>query len=479
MDRAIALHQSPGDESLPGKDVSSDHQRDFAASSPLLGIGISPSSTAYSIFDEFANDPRFLKSQQEFRSLLFTSALSAAPTRQGSPVHDAILDHQSGDALSSIVSTGPRIIWLRNYLDEVAPWLDMFDQEQMFGQIVPVLAKSSVPLTYAILAISARQMERVKKLKGDHDSLQLYQEAIRSLTPYLLACDPNIMATCVILCCLEMMSASPKNWRKHLDGCATLFESYNIHGFSGGVPQAVFWCYARMDLCAAIISDGDHSTVLPLRHWTPSGLSAAEVYELFRLARSPDMWANYAVYLTAKVSDFIWAQTKNMAPSDPGSFSRDWLDIWAELQSWRQNRPAELLEFDFLGDDDNSANSPFPFVIFAVPCAISSNQLYHTACLLLLDLKPPSIDISYAGSSSVDLWHARRICGISSSNEHHGCLNNAIQPLWVAGRLLSHPTEHRAVVNLIKRIELVTGWGTTWRITDLMGIWGYTSNDFM
>jgi hypothetical protein len=124
--------------------------------------------------------------------------------------------------------------------------LDMFDQEQMFGQIVPVLAKSSVPLTYAILAISARQMERVKKLKGDHDSLQLYQEAIRSLTPHLLACDPNIMATCVILCCLEMMSASPKNWRKHLDGCATLFESYNIHGFSGGVPQAVFWCYARM-----------------------------------------------------------------------------------------------------------------------------------------------------------------------------------------------------------------------------------------
>jgi hypothetical protein len=124
--------------------------------------------------------------------------------------------------------------------------LDMFDQQQMFGQTVPILAKSSVPLTYAILAISARQMERVRKLKGEHDSLQLYQESIRSLTPHLLACDPNIMATCVILCCLEMLSAAPKNWRKHLDGCATLFESYNIHGFSEGVPQAVFWCYARM-----------------------------------------------------------------------------------------------------------------------------------------------------------------------------------------------------------------------------------------
>jgi len=51
--------------------------------------------------------------------------------------------------------------------------------------------------------------------------------------------------------------------------------------------------------------------------------------------------------------------------------------------------------------------------------------------------------------------------------------------LWVAGRFLSHPTEHRAVVNLIRKIELITGWGTTWRITDLMGTWGYTSNDFV
>jgi hypothetical protein len=42
-----------------------------------------------------------------------------------------------------------------------------------------------------MLAISARQMERQKKLNGDQDSLQLYQESIRSLTPHLLAKDPK------------------------------------------------------------------------------------------------------------------------------------------------------------------------------------------------------------------------------------------------------------------------------------------------
>jgi hypothetical protein len=102
---------------------ASDHQNHSAASSPHINTGISPNSTAYSTFDEFTNDPRFLESQQEFRSLLFTSAQSAAPTRRGSPVYDAVSNAQTGDALSSIVSSGSRIIWLQNYLDEVVLWV--------------------------------------------------------------------------------------------------------------------------------------------------------------------------------------------------------------------------------------------------------------------------------------------------------------------------------------------------------------------
>jgi hypothetical protein len=212
-----------------------------------------------SIFDEYSNDPRFIESQRELRTLLFDTARSTVSVGVGTP---ALAAGEVSDALEStgswpstatplssiraIVSTGRRVTWLKNYINEVAPWLDMFDARQAFGREVPMLAKSSASLTYAILAISARQMELGKKLKGDHESLQLYQEAIRSLTPQLQARDPSTMATCVILCCLEMMSAAPKNWRKHLDGCATLFDSYGINGFSSGIPQAVFWCYARM-----------------------------------------------------------------------------------------------------------------------------------------------------------------------------------------------------------------------------------------
>ncbi len=219
--------------------------------------------------DEESNNPLFIESQRELRTLLHDTARSAGPTRLGSPVGgndegdnsplvppDSSTSSSGGGANAiasrAIVSTAERVNWLRNYIDEVSPWLDMFDTQQAFGRKVPILAATSAPLMYAILAISARQLELQKKLGGEHKSLQLYQESIRCLTTQLQARDPNILAACVILCCLEMMSASPKNWRRHLDGCAALFKSYGIHGFSSGIPQAVFWCYARMGILSRI-----------------------------------------------------------------------------------------------------------------------------------------------------------------------------------------------------------------------------------
>ncbi|KAH7399963.1 fungal-specific transcription factor domain-containing protein [Cadophora sp. MPI-SDFR-AT-0126] len=445
--------------------------------------------SATSGHDDYSNNPGFIESQKEFRTLLFDTARSAGPTRVGSAVdHEENLSRAdpekttptSSSYIKTVVTTGERVLWLQNYINEVAPWLDMFDAQQAFGRKVPMLAKTSAPLTYAILAISARQMERQKKLQGEHNSLQLYHEAITSLTPQLQARDPSILAACVILCCLEMMSAAPRNWRKHLDGCAALFESHGIHGFVTGIPQAVFWCYARMDLCASIMSEGKQSSVLALESWLPPNVMPSQGGDLFRSSASADMYANYAVWLCARVCHLAWTRRRNHSvpqyESNSEPFIHRWHSLWVEVQEWAQNRPEEMREFDFVVSE-NTQRDVFPFILFAAPCAISSNQLYHTSCLLLLDMKPPSITLGNVGQLSSGLWHARRICGISMTNSHHGCLNNAIQPLWVAGKLLSHPTEHRLIVDLIKQIEVETGWSGTWRLRDLRDLWGYDKED--
>jgi hypothetical protein len=131
-------------------------------------------------------------------------------------------------------------------MSQVAPWLDMFDSKRTFGLQLPTLAKDSPPLFYAILAIGARQLERKEKTQSSFDSLELYQEAIRLLAPLLSARDTHVIAACVILCCLEMFSASAQDWRHHLEGCAAVFAAFGVDGFSEDLLSAVFWCYARM-----------------------------------------------------------------------------------------------------------------------------------------------------------------------------------------------------------------------------------------
>jgi hypothetical protein len=115
----------------------------------------------------------------------------------------------------------------------------------------------------------------------------------------------------------------------------------------------------------------------------------------------------------------------------------------------------------------------FPRILFAHWAAISSNQLYHTASVLLLAANTKPRSSLNTSSTSTIMWHVKRICGISMTNPHEGCLNNAIQPLWIAGRFLSHSSEQTLVVKTIRHIEALTGWTSTWRIRDLERTWGY------
>lgn len=230
-------------------------------------------------------------------------------------------------------------------------------------------------------------------------------------------------------------------------------------------------CLTRADLCGALISDGTQSTLLKPSKWLGPGYDDHDAARLFQNNRSPDMHANYAVYLGSRACELVADRTKFVELGEDNSctgtmFHDRWLQLWEELQNWMADRPCELLPVQ------TTNSKPFSHILFLQWAAISSNQLYHTACILLLDIIPKDIKLQQVPASS-SLWHARRICGISLANPHQGCLNNAIQPLWIAGRLFSHESEHEVIIKLIRNIEAGTGWGVCWRIKDLESAWGY------
>ncbi|KAE8147166.1 hypothetical protein BDV25DRAFT_169366 [Aspergillus avenaceus] len=455
--------------------------------SPHGEVNFSPGTASDT---SYTANPRFLQLQEELRSALFTAVTDLTPTLVGDrpPISSPEVDLIA----TAPVSKSRAIGYLKNWITECAPYLDKFDEARHFGVHIPLVARECPALFYAILAFSARQMERKSSLRNCHDSLELYQESIRWITPGLHAKDPNMLVTACILAVMELMSVRPQDWRRHVEGCAALFDCFEVNGFSGGYLQAVFWCYVRMELCGVIVSNGAERTVLPLEKWVPpppTGLSTTNmghhrrVRELFleQSRSTPDMHANWAVYLCAQVCDLVCRRTRHVERgeydlSDPRPFHDQWIQWWEELAFWLDHRPCAICP---VKSAPPRADRTFPEILFAHSAAISSNTLYHTSCILLLEIKPPTVLLTTPDHCSSPIWHARRVCGISLTNPHPGSLINAIQPLYVAGKLLSHRREHIAVAELFKTIEQTTGWGAIWRLRDLEAIWGYEPNDIL
>ncbi|KAL4739862.1 fungal-specific transcription factor domain-containing protein [Aspergillus similis] len=444
-------------------------------------------STVFSDLDNPADDVFLPGSAYEalhtaLRNRQLWTARPDTPSRPASP---AGLDYPAPDHRPSERARPGRfelspdrenILW-QNYLNEICLWLDMFDSHRHFASTFPQMAKSAPHLRYSILALSARQMERKQNEKSQSESLSLYQEAIHLLLPELESKSTPVIASCVILCVLEMLSCNPKEWRRHLDGCAYLIQAAEINGFSGKEEQALFWCFARMDVCGGLISEEE--TIIPIYRWIPSEMNPADATQLF-LASDHDTYANYTVYLCAQTLGVLFRRPLGSSPSYPGSpddnsdcYVARWSRLFEAVEQWYENRPSQMKSIFSVStatSADWGRERPFPTVLYANGAAISGNQLYHTCALLLLQRKPKTLSLARRPKSV--LWHARQICAISASNAHHGCWTNALQPLWVAGKVMSHHSEHGAIVETLTRIERETGWATAWRVEDLREFWG-------
>lgn len=364
-------------------------------------------------------------------------------------------------------------LW-RNYLDEIAVWLDMFDNDRQFQFKIPLLAKSADHLHYSILALSARQMERKGPGKSYTESLGLYQEAIQLIVKELYTLDTTVIASCVLLCVLEMMSSSPRAWCRHLDGCAMLLEAAGVNGVVGGVRQALFWCFARMDVWGGFLEDT--LTKIPTSRWfLPSG-SMIEAVTHFRTGSGSHSYANYAVFLCASVVNVISNKTGSyvgqveVSSIRKTTYAARWKALFDLLGDWYNNRPEEMQPLMVNRSSSDEPPEPFSSVLYGSSPAVNGNQLYHAAALLMLQNKPKGIRLTKSPKSI--LWHARQICGIAVSNSDHGARINSLQPLWIAGKIMSHETEHRAILDLLAQIERDTGWATAWRAEDLRDYWG-------
>ncbi|KAG9189169.1 hypothetical protein G6011_06037 [Alternaria panax] len=466
----------------------------------LESIWHSPVGTTYLDDSVFLPGSAYLDAHSTFRNHLIQEVKSNVPTRQVTPdptriehvwgvdadynpdmgkdQTETLLNTDPVDVQSSTHPSTPQLsqeeeftLW-KNWFDEVAPWIDKFDPERHFRHTLPVIARSHDHLRYSILALSARQIERMNNSKQTERSLSLYQTAIQLVLPQLHTRSTPVIASCVVLCVLEMLSSSAKAWHQHLDGCAHLLEAVGINGFSGGVDQALFWCFARMDICGGLIASS--KTLIRVEHWADRMHLDGDVAR-FRADGGYNVHACEAVYLVAQILDLLSfhsnlagriGATPPISADADSAYTTRWTRLWYHVSTWYTARPAEMLPISCF----STSASPFPNLLYSNPAAMSGNQLHHTACILLLRHKPSGVTVTPKPHSI--FWHARQICGISISNDDHAAWTNAIQPLWIAGQWMSHESEQKAILQLLEKIEKQSGWSTKWRAEDLKEFWG-------
>jgi hypothetical protein len=167
----------------------------------------------------------------------------------------------------------------------------------------------------------------------------------------------------------------------------------------------------------------------------------------------------------------------NDDPSPQNPPLRVWMDLMEELEQWYQERPQgfqPMMEIDLEGQATGQGQG-FPVVLFAHGSGVFSNQLYHTAMLLLLHNRPRTAPTpGYHSTTMSPLWHAQRICSISVNNDRRECWDPALLASFLtAARRMTHESQQHEIMRGFERIRKVTGWDASDFLHSLQEEWGF------
>ncbi|KAF5588838.1 uncharacterized protein FSUBG_11373 [Fusarium subglutinans] len=437
------------------------------------------------------------------------------------------------DQKSEIIPTDPELsFFLRQFADTMGNWMDLFDMDQHYHRVIPILAWSSPLLLYSACAVAAKQLTLVEptpqELKprshmqswqaGSHEdfawhSTKYYDRAISLLLRYVSnlssgdsgavaseqqndndhdpkPCRNEIIIAATILSVYEFLTASDQTWSEHLDGIRSFIRLSDELGFNfqptsaspildplpPSLLRAACWNFARQDFLAALING--HKTRLDTENpviWRRMGLSVSEDGRPMAHVHSssPEDACSQALRPDIISNTLVWLLSK--------------LANYVALatDSRQQADSTRVLEATWL-----SLNEDFGTWHQGLPSSFRPSYR-----ILLLIHKPESLAVpvsrpSASGSPADALakfnlmnrvlqYHATEICAIALSRPKEAARIHMLQPVYLAGRCLHNKTDRAIVLMLLESIETELGWSSQYRVKDLLREWGMDRNEIV
>ena len=385
------------------------------------------------------------------------------------------------DPSCAVVTVAKDAFYLDRYCYRLGPWFDLFDVKKHFSLVLPHLSLSHPLLHLSLLACAAKQYYLSNLGESADTALLYYDQALRMLTVSLSEASecssPAVLVSCVLLATCEMIGDCYQNWYLHVEGCYSLLTTHGWHGCCGGIPEACFWVYCRMDILSSLATA--KPTQLDTTLWLPSEDALAPTSESDDW--SADAWANYSVLLIAQVHNFLCKVRGEVFYKLPPSLLEEWKRLNDRVDAHERRQPLQFKPLTVLDvhTHENPGGALFPCVRYNCESACTANQLMDLAHLLLILARPESSRrdraARFEAEANAFMTYVRRVVANSINNRHELNWVCAVQPLSSAGLGLTEWTERKALLKCLKDIHLLTGWNTRENIKGLLAWWGWAA----
>ncbi|KAF9869570.1 hypothetical protein CkaCkLH20_12963 [Colletotrichum karsti] len=388
-------------------------------------------------------------------------------------------ERKTWQADRNIKLTNREAVLFRHFTERSSRWLDFLDPGNHFSTYAVRLALRNAGLMNAILALSAKHLSKLEgALSGlapadaspaqvsDGEWIRYYYETLRyvqealAYTSYTNSEELN--ATAIIISAYEMLDESDGrgNWQRHLKGVFWIQRSQDVNGCSGGLRQAIWWCWLKQDIWSAF-----REKRRCLSFWAPY----KEYHEL-----DQHELAHQAIYLLSQAVNFCAdsRMAEAAAVPDPAATAnrlRSGNELLTTLERWRLHLGNE---FKPLPSPRDPSDVFTPLWVHPPEFGVALQAYCFARILILLHSPMPSgfngfLKMQRSLSEAVDM-----ICGIAMELKDEGCQVLSAQCLYGAGLCVQEPAKREKILFLMEQSEERVGWTpmATWR-DDLRHAW--------
>ena len=250
------------------------------------------------------------------------------------------------------------------FVNEIAIWMDCFNQEQHFGHHVPFQALKTPMLRNALLACGGLRMSL-----GEPDHRQTASMYYNTATSQLLRNLQNperntaeCATAAVVLNTYEAMTHQPAHRMSHVAGARALIKECGWNAASSGVGAACFWLNVGTEVLDCL------ATNVPTT-WDPNDWGVDMEFSGDQNSNEAcsdgGIWVHRMFYIVANVANFratsppYEGMSPHAAQMERSSRFGEWQRIKRLCDKWNDGCPRSMHPLGYLDHSDRT-DSCFP-----------------------------------------------------------------------------------------------------------------------